>query len=103
MISNASTASFQGLTPTTPAQGYNQATSHLAGSKHIEYFTNQQIKDGTAKNKGFIDVSANSGREILKYGFNVADQVGGFMITNESGVTYLRLTRVCILSSEQDF
>jgi len=88
MISNASTASFQGLTPTTPAQGYNQATSHLAGSKHIEYFTNQQIKDGTAKNKGFIDVSANSGREILKYGFNVADQVGGFMITNESGVTY---------------
>lgn len=78
MITNGSSASFQGLISTsTPAQGYNQATSHLAGSKHIEYFTNQQIKDGTAKNKGFIDASANSSREITKYGYNVADQVGG--------------------------
>jgi hypothetical protein len=72
----------------TPPDGINSTTSQLAGSKHIEYFTNQQIKDGVAKSKGFIDDKPNAARETNKYGYNVSNQVGGLMITNESGVTY---------------
>jgi hypothetical protein len=72
----------------TPTEGYNYETTQLAGSKHVEYFTNQQIKDGVAKAKGFIDYKSSALRETNKFGFNVSSQIGGFMITNESGVTY---------------
>jgi len=67
--------------------GYDPVQDRLAGSKHIEWFTNQDIASGVSftsvvKQKGFIDTEAR--------GF-VRDnntQVGGFMVTNESGVTY---------------
>lgn len=72
----------------TPAAGYNATTTHLAGSKHVEYFTNKQIKDGIAKSKGFIDYKPNYERADEKFGQAIEEQVGGFMITNESGVTY---------------
>jgi len=89
VASNGTTVAFEGLTPiSTPPQGFNSAANHLAGSKHIEYFTNQQILDGFARDKGFVDSNPNTGRAITRYGYNIADQVGGFMITNESGVTY---------------
>ncbi|MCA4896207.1 MAG: hypothetical protein ING84_14505, partial [Cytophagales bacterium] len=76
----------------TPSEGYNAATSHLAGSKHVEYFTNQQIRDGVAREKGFIDTRPQNERGTSIYlgtsTYNVSSQIGGFMITNESGVTY---------------
>ncbi len=60
--------------------------NHLAGSKHIEWYTNEQIiGEGTDIDpftEGFIDQRAT--------GFERENnsQIGGFMITNESGVTY---------------
>jgi hypothetical protein len=78
-------------TPTdglTPNEGINLPTQHLAGSKHIEWFTNQQIRDGIAKERGFVDYKPSSERELSKGTFSIASQIGGIMITNEDGITY---------------
>ena len=62
--------------------GYRTSTDELAGSKHIEYFTNHEIRNGDAQLRGFIDAQVT--------GFQREDnsQIGGFKITNASGVTY---------------
>lgn len=123
----------------TPAQGFNNqgVNQKLAGSRHIEWFTNLEIVNGTAKSKGFIDCYDNefSTRKLdfelyddylqpeactpispafgTKNGIftrdkykdtqfphkeyykslkptsiNLNNKIGGFMITNETGVTY---------------
>lgn len=62
--------------------------NHLAGSRHIEWYTNSDLLvSGSSKDPwadGFIDCSVE--------GFDRAalplDQIGGFKITNASGVTY---------------
>ncbi|WKN45336.1 hypothetical protein [Tunicatimonas pelagia] len=93
-----------------PSDGYNVLKQQLAGSKHVEYFTNFQINSGEAYDDfGFISydkqsqVSRNrnptdntddprrgisNGSRSGRYGSAVTQQVGGFMITNESGITY---------------
>lgn len=66
---------------------YGYSTSnHLVGSKHIEWFTNDDISNGTAAAKGFIDTSSPG--FTRQTGTVMGPQIGGFMITNESGVTY---------------
>ncbi len=70
---------------TANAKGFNISTNHLAGSRHVEWFTNLQIVSGQAKNAGFV---AEPNHAIVVQGKNVEQQLGGFMITNESGVTY---------------
>ena len=64
--------------------GYDANRNILAGSKHVEYFTNLEIKDasGIARSKGFVDTKST--------GFVRANdsQIGGFKILNASGVTY---------------
>lgn len=71
--------------------------NELASSKHIKYFTNDEIRTGIAKTKGFIDVGSTAkGFQRLANGSSIGSvsttkigsQVGGFMVTNESGVTY---------------
>ncbi|MEN5197216.1 DUF5977 domain-containing protein [Sphingobacterium faecium] len=71
--------------------------NELASSKHIKYFTNDEIRTGIAKSKGFIDVGntakgfvrlANGSSVGSLSATNIGSQVGGFMVTNESGVTY---------------
>lgn len=58
----------------------------LIGSKHIEYITNERITNNHAKksNIGFIETTST--------GFDrsaaPSDQIGGFVVTNESGVKY---------------
>jgi len=74
-------------------QGFNNSTNHLAGSRHIEWFTNFEINQGVAYAKGFITYEDfYTARTLGKYdeydNQNLKDQIGGFMITNESGVTY---------------
>lgn len=65
--------------------GYTRA-NHLAGSKHIEWFTNQSITSGRAALQGFIETSSPG---FVRFDQGImASQIGGFMITNESGVTY---------------
>lgn len=75
-------------------KGYNINNGLLAGSKHIRYFTNSQINGSNsyAKTSGFIDTRAagftrmgNTNALINNKG---GSQIGGFMITNVSGVTY---------------
>jgi hypothetical protein len=74
--------------------GYNPSTNQLAGSKHIAWYSNSQINSGYAKGNGFIDVPANNGGFIRMGNAGAltnskgAEQVGGFTITNESGVSY---------------
>ncbi len=66
--------------------GYNPATNHLAGSKHVEWYSNQEIlKDNPKVNpykEGFINCIAE--------GFvrESDTQIGRYSITNSSGVTY---------------
>jgi hypothetical protein len=63
--------------------GYSSSRNQLAGSKHVEWFTNAEIASGVAGQKGFI--KARSGAyETYSYD----KRIGGFMITNASGVTY---------------
>ncbi|MEM9337619.1 MAG: hypothetical protein AAGA66_02745 [Bacteroidota bacterium] len=67
---------------------FNEDTKRLAGKKHIEWFTNEEINNGVASEKGFVTYDAGSTREYLKYGSTVEKKIGGFMITDEYGVTY---------------
>jgi hypothetical protein len=66
------------------SDGFNSTATedHLAGSKHVEWFTNQEIIDGLALN--FFD---NAQIDDAKRGL-FPDQIGGYSITNESGITY---------------
>ncbi|KKO90759.1 hypothetical protein AAW12_14545 [Sphingobacterium sp. Ag1] len=76
----------------------NRIGNELAGSKHIKYFTNDEIINGTtAKAKGFIDVGTSAkGFTRLTNNSTIGgvtatragSQIGGFMVTNESGMTY---------------
>ncbi|MBS7566479.1 hypothetical protein KHS38_18890 [Mucilaginibacter sp. Bleaf8] len=76
--------------------GYDPGSERLGSSRDIEYFTNTEINDGSASLKGFIDVQAKGfdrklnpdGSTILKNSGDKDSRIGGFMITNESGVTY---------------
>ena len=82
--------------------GFNNQTGHLAGSKHVEYFTNEQIHNGDAYHKHNFVSHKPHDQYVTTYSFgkidkdnirtfsshNISDQIGGFMITNESGVTY---------------
>jgi hypothetical protein len=83
------------------SKDFNSNTGALAGTKHVEWFTNQEITNafnpGTAGDypnrsfaKGFIPNITN--RDVFfsdgVYGVNIADNIGGFMITNASGVNY---------------
>lgn len=56
--------------------------NHLAGSKHIEWYSNIEILGGNPAQEGFISCVAQDFVRSADY------QVGGFSITNSSGVTY---------------
>lgn len=82
---------------TIPSEGLGPK-GQLAGTKHIAYFTNQQVANGTAfadygfvapkRNLPFSDGSSR-GRDNATSSYRPSSkQIGGFMITNESGVTY---------------
>ena len=66
-------------------EGFNDETNHLAGSKHIEYFTNAQLNENNPIS-GFIYCLDQYPTEYQ--GYDISDQIGGFKITNESGITY---------------
>lgn len=77
----------------------NKANGYLVGSKHVEWFTNLQMKIPTnisnpnyATQKGLL--YGPTTRELYfspvneAYQLNLNNQIGGFMVTNESGMTY---------------
>jgi len=65
--------------------GYDPLSNRLEGTNHIEYFTNAQISNGTAAARGFVTCPDEAG--FLRANCP-SGQIGGFMITNSSGVTY---------------
>lgn len=78
--------------------GFNTSNFRLAGSQHVEYFTNSEIVSGTAKSTGFINYQglADGSRNNLSYSieggqtraYDVSKQTGGFSITSSDGQTY---------------
>ena len=64
------------------------------GSRHIEWFTNNEIVNGTAQTKGFIkdaDYLYSIKYKQGSYGntfFSIKENIGGFSVTNETGITY---------------
>ncbi|MEM1323191.1 MAG: hypothetical protein AAGG75_23195 [Bacteroidota bacterium] len=68
--------------------GYNATDQHLAGSKHIEWYTNRQIiANNSPTLMNYLGLS-NSDRATHTTTDDIMDQMGGVSITNESGVTY---------------
>lgn len=76
---------------------FDDSQNHLEGSKHIEWFTNNEIEQGNAEVKGFINYpgvirswagSRDDGTSSPPQINLIEDQIGGYMITNESGVSY---------------
>jgi hypothetical protein len=78
--------------------GFNSTDMKLAGSKHVEYYTNAEIVDATssgAKSKGFIGyegmpntASARCTLSLAGSTYYVTNQVGGYSITDANGSTY---------------
>jgi hypothetical protein len=85
---NANVVSFDFDGDVTSGQDGNEAYSnnHLAGSKHVEWYSNQEILGVNPNVKpfkeGFIDCVAEGFQRGSDH------QVGGFSITNATGVTY---------------
>ncbi|WP_212003294.1 hypothetical protein [Chitinophaga sp. HK235] len=65
--------------------GYDPTNLRVEGSRHIEYFTEAQIVDGSAQGKGFINVAPENSLGMQRYS---SSRIGGFSITNEKGITY---------------
>ncbi|MGN6646298.1 MAG: hypothetical protein ACTHJT_07195, partial [Cytophaga sp.] len=77
--------------------GYNTSLKKLAGARNVEYYTNNEIVSGAAVSAGFVkyqglaDGNRNSIVMTIESGtktYNVANQVGGFSITNVDGTVY---------------
>lgn len=87
----------QTISPAMGKLGYSNSPNpqyYLPGSKHIEWFTNAEINDGTARAKGLvvdninrpINFTPEDGTTVI---YEVMrKQIGAFMITNSNGVTY---------------
>ncbi len=78
-----------------PTGFYNTTSeSHLAGSKHIETYTNKEIANAIQYGqsvsglKQYKNLSASERRNFVVGNDNIEDQVGAYTVTNESGVTY---------------
>lgn len=76
-----------------PPSGYNSTTQHLAGSRHVDWYTVNQVNNGYAKNKGFIkydniDNQNTSGTIIKKFVHSDTSTIAGFKIIGEDGTTY---------------
>lgn len=85
---------------------FNKENGMLAGSRHIEWFTNQEIYDATkliqgeneaqrlvrlSNLKGFIPDLVNRSNYLEvqgEYGQDAPDNIGGFLVTNKTGVSY---------------
>lgn len=77
--------------------GYDVTSNVLPGSKHVDWFTNIQINDNERTDQNGQPIPPGPDAAIAKkfinckaLGFTRSDdsQIGGFKVTNESGVTY---------------
>jgi RHS Repeat len=77
----------------TGEEGTNSSgisNGHLIGSKHVEWYTNDQLLGLNTQKRPFVDglIETNSKGFVRQTGGSLGDQIGAFKITNESGVTY---------------
>ncbi len=82
---------FESVLPETGL--YREDINKLVSSRAIRYFTNQEILNGESFKYGFIDTKATGfvrrGNDDTRKRYSKnGDKIGGFMITNETGVTY---------------
>jgi len=72
------------------AMDFNKANGMLAGSKHVEWFTNADIINGTARQKGLVydETKRENNFSTLGYTLNIDNHIGAIMIVNTNGVTY---------------
>lgn len=69
-------------------QAFIGSTSRRIGAKNVEWYTVKDIRENTAKGSGFIKSNIFGAYRDIVYSRNVDDQIGGFSVTNASGVTY---------------
>ncbi len=68
-------------------EGYNSTTDRKISGNFVEWFTNGQIVNGTAKSKGFIDCDKIQNTRDNEVDFDSVG-IGGFKITVLDGKTY---------------
>lgn len=85
----------KGYETSTPSEGINSFRLKLAGSRHIEHFSNYAIANHMANPSatsiyspikqfvGYTGIERNTFN-----GKNISSQTGGYSVTNPSGVTY---------------
>jgi YD repeat-containing protein len=61
--------------------------NHLAGSRHVNWFSNTEISNGTAKSNNFMDFQNSTSRATFRSTLP-AKGIGGFSITRADGLTY---------------
>lgn len=74
--------------PAYPDDGYIGDERRLAGSKHIEYVTNEDIRNKTYIVKGLMFNEDLGEWPVELYGKDVSKQIGAYVITNSNGVKY---------------
>lgn len=63
--------------------------NHLASGKFVQWYSNAEILNGSAKADGFIDFLNDDQRTVFRASTSSpAAGIGGFMITREDGLTY---------------
>lgn len=63
----------------------NLSNGHLGADKHIEWYSNEEISTGFAKNNGFINYLKT---DNTRTGGGLEKRIGGFSITRADGFTY---------------
>ncbi|MGB0523980.1 MAG: hypothetical protein ACPGJS_13515 [Flammeovirgaceae bacterium] len=75
-------------------EGFDRGRLRLAGSKHVAHFFNQEIAEGEAHKivnpdiVNFLDYAGEAVDRSTFKGYDISKQIGGFAITNETGLTH---------------
>ncbi len=83
---NSTSNTFENTNNQTDNYGFKD--NHLAGSKHVDWYTNLEIRNGIAHADGLISQGFFGNHPIYFDSTEVADQIGGFKIISEDGITY---------------
>ncbi|HVD96806.1 MAG TPA: hypothetical protein VNB90_01295 [Cytophagaceae bacterium] len=82
-------------TVTANSTGYNSTTQQLAGSRHIDWYTLNQVNNNYAKTKGLMGYQNIDNQYIQSGGYRVrqfspvdTSTIAAFKIVNEDGTTY---------------
>ncbi|MCR6641090.1 MAG: hypothetical protein NVV82_19380 [Sporocytophaga sp.] len=74
---------------------FNKPKGMLSGSRYIEWFTNAEIRNNKYKESGYVKycpffMPDQKGRLLTAGGYQLGldNHIGGFVVTNESGVSY---------------